>query len=51
MVYVKRHLLNIKTLDGAYLLAANATRDTELNILDMVYIKRSILGIIIINQK
>ena len=50
MLYIKRHILYIKTLSGAYLLAADTNKDSDVTSMDMLYIKRHILDIKYIQQ-
>ena len=50
MLYIKRHILDIKILSGSYLLAADANRDNKVTSVDMLYIKRHILDIKYIQQ-
>ena len=51
MVYVKRHVLDVRGLSGAYKEAANANRANDgITSLDMVYIKRHVLDIRYIQQ-
>lgn len=51
MVYVKRHVLDVRGLSGAYKEAANANRGNDgITSLDMVYIKRHVLDIRYIQQ-
>ena len=51
MLYIKRHILGISTLTGAYLEAGDTNRANDgINSLDMLYLKRHILGIKTIHQ-
>lgn len=51
MLYLKRHILGISELSGAFLNAANITKtDDGVNSKDMLYLKRHILGISTITQ-
>lgn len=50
LVYIKRVLLGVMKLDGAYAKAADVNRSTGVDILDLVYIKRAILGVKDISQ-
>ena len=50
MLYIKRHILYIKTLSGSYLLAADTNKDSDVTSMDMLYIKRHILDIKYIQQ-
>ena len=51
MLYIKRHILGISTLTGAYLEAGDTNRANDgINSLDMLYLKRHILGIKTIQQ-
>ena len=46
LLYVKRDVLDIRNLSGAYAVAAKASRGTDsVSSVDLVYIKRDILGI------
>lgn len=52
MLYMKRHLLGIKTLEDVYFVAANTNRgDDGVTSMDMLYLKRHILGISSISQQ
>ncbi len=51
MLYIKRHILGIKSLEDIYADAANVSKGSEgITSLDMLYIKRQILGISSIAQ-
>lgn len=50
MLYVYRHVLDLKKTEGAKLYASDANHDGEVTSLDMVYIKRDVLGIRYIEQ-
>ena len=51
LLYVKRHVLQTKELEGAYLLAADANRAGDgITSIDLLYIKRHILDIRYIEQ-
>lgn len=52
MLYMKRHLLGVKGLEGVFFIAANTNRgDDGVTSMDMLYLKRHILGISSINQQ
>lgn len=46
LVYVKRALLGVIKLDGAYAKAADVNKREGIEILDLVYVKRALLGVI-----
>lgn len=50
LVYVKRHLLSVIKLDGAFAKAADVNKKNGVDILDLVYVKRALLGVINITQ-
>lgn len=51
LLYVKRHILDTKALEGSYLLAADANRRNDgITSIDLLYIKRHILDIRYIEQ-
>lgn len=51
LLYVKRHIVAVRELSGAYLAAADADRLLDgITVLDMLHIKRHLLGITTINQ-
>lgn len=50
IVTLKRYMLDMTTLDGAYYKAADANRDGSVGILDIVALKKNILGIGYITQ-
>ena len=50
MLYIKRHVLNIRILKDANLEAADTNKDGKITSLDMLYIKRHILDIKYIQQ-
>ena len=50
LLYVKRHMLNVKKLTGVYLQAANVNSDSNVDAIDLLYIKRHILKIYTISQ-
>lgn len=51
LLYVKRHILQTKELDGVYLVAADANRGNDgITSIDLLYIKRHILDIRYIEQ-
>ena len=45
MLYIKRHVLDIRTLTGAYYKAADANHDGTVSSIDMMYVKRHVLDI------
>lgn len=52
MLYMKRHLLNVKVLDDIFFIAANTNRgDDGVTSMDMLYLKRHILGVSSVNQQ
>jgi beta-N-acetylglucosaminidase len=51
LLYVKRHILGISTLDGVYAMAADANRKNDgITSMDLLYIKRHVLAIQYIEQ-
>ena len=50
LVYVKRHLLSVIKLEGAFAKAADVNKKNGIEILDLVYVKRALLGVISISQ-
>lgn len=50
MLYVKRHVLNVKLLEEAYLAAADANHADGVTSMDMLYIKRHVLDVKYIEQ-
>ena len=50
LVYVKRHLLSVIKLEGAFAKSADVNKKNGIDILDLVYVKRALLGVINITQ-
>ena len=50
MLYIKRDVLEIKSLTGAYIKAADVNHDGVVNSIDMLYVKRHVLDIRYIEQ-
>ena len=50
MLYIKRDVLEIKSLTGAYIKAADVNHDGVVNSIDMLYVKRHVLDIGYIEQ-
>ena len=50
MLYIKRDVLEIKSLTGAYIKAADVNHDGLVNIIYMLYVKRQVLDIRYIEQ-
>ena len=51
LLYVRRHILGITTLQGAMAVAADVKDADGINAVDMLYIRRQLLGIAQIEQK
>ena len=51
LLYVKRHILGISSLSGAFLTAGDVKTGDGISALDLLYIKRHILEISAIVQK
>ena len=45
MLYIKRHVLDIRILTSAYYKAADANHDGTVSSIDMLYVKRHVLDI------
>ena len=50
MLYIKRHVLGVRELAGAYYKSADANHDGQIPSMDMLYVKRHVLDIRYITQ-
>ena len=50
LVYVKRHILKVATLDATAMKAADVKEDGAADVYDFLYLKRHILGVALISQ-